>query len=605
MPEGSTAEIRAGLSTTLLLSVAAVAVALVAIFGEDGAFTPLTVTCALLGLVPWALVAGGVRVPSWLFLALAVPPGVVIVAVADNPGGMFPLMLAIVWLTRTSLLLVVPAVAVALAFLAILDCTFQKGSADDSGIVYFVGGLGISWLSGLLLRRQEALTAQLEAMRDAQVERMAATERARIARDVHDVVAHSLTVVMLNLTGARRALATDPAGADEALQRAETVGRESLDSIRQVMGLLREPAADAALPQPTIDALPRLVDGYRRAGLDVELAMPHTTAVDPAVGLVAYRVVQESLANVLQHAPGAPRDRGADRPGSGHPAHDRQRPGDRDVAGPERADRSRHAGDARAGAGRRWHVPGRRHAVRRLGGVGVAPGALPWPRPWSGMPEPLSVVLVDDQPLVRAGIAFILSTEPGIEVVSEAGNGELGLVAVADHRPDVVLMDVRMPVMDGLEATRRIRAGDGPPVLVLTTFDDDDVLWGAVEAGAAGFLLKDAPADEIIRAIRTVADGGSWLDPRVTPRLLDALRSARPTHVAPAVLAALSEREVEVLALIARGMSNVEIAAALYVSERTVKGHVGSIFTKLGARDRAAAIVLAYDAGLVTPGAQA
>ncbi len=216
--------------------------------------------------------------------------------------------------------------------------------------------------------------------------------------------------------------------------------------------------------------------------------------------------------------------------------------------------------------------------------------------------RPLTVVLVDDQPLVRAGIAFILSTEPGIDVASEAGNGELGLVAVADHRPDVVLMDVRMPVLDGLEATRRIRAAGGPPVLVLTTFDDDDVLWGAVEAGAAGFLLKDTSADDIIRAIRTVADGGSWIDPRVTPRLLLALRSARPSGgPASAVLAPLSEREVEVLALIARGASNTEIADALFVSERTVKGHVGSIFTKLGARDRAAAIVLAYDAGLVRP----
>ncbi len=214
----------------------------------------------------------------------------------------------------------------------------------------------------------------------------------------------------------------------------------------------------------------------------------------------------------------------------------------------------------------------------------------------------LRVVLVDDQPLVRAGIAFILSTDTGIDVASEAGHGELGLVAVADHHPDVVLMDVRMPVMDGLEATRRIRAADGPPVLVLTTFDDDDVLWGAVEAGAAGFLLKDTSADDIIRAIRTVADGGSWIDPRVTPRLLSALRAARPTPAGSDVLDPLSDRELEVLALVARGASNAEIAAELYVSERTVKGHIGSIFTKLGTRDRAAAIILAFDAGLVVPG---
>ncbi len=221
--------------------------------------------------------------------------------------------------------------------------------------------------------------------------------------------------------------------------------------------------------------------------------------------------------------------------------------------------------------------------------------------------RPLRVVLVDDQPLVRAGIAFIVSTEPGIEVATEAGNGELGVAAVAAHRPDVVLMDVRMPVLDGLGATRQIRDVDGPPVLVLTTFDDDEVLWGAIEAGAAGFVLKDAAADDIIKAIRIVADGGSWIDPRVAPRVLSALRAARPRSNGSngsdgsRTLVALSEREIEVLRLMARGASNVEIAANLYVSERTVKGHIGSIFTKLGARDRAAAIVLAYDAGLVVP----
>jgi DNA-binding NarL/FixJ family response regulator len=216
--------------------------------------------------------------------------------------------------------------------------------------------------------------------------------------------------------------------------------------------------------------------------------------------------------------------------------------------------------------------------------------------------HPLRVLVADDQALVREGLTALLELTDGIEVLGAAADGEQALALVADHRPDVVLMDVRMPVLDGLEATRRIRAGDGPPVLVLTTFDDDDVLWGAVEAGAAGFLLKDTAADDIIRAIRSVADGGSWIDPRVTPRLLAALRSARPAGAAGDVLAPLSEREVEVLALVARGASNTEIADELFVSERTVKGHVGSIFTKLGARDRAAAIVLAYDAGLVVPG---
>jgi DNA-binding NarL/FixJ family response regulator len=216
----------------------------------------------------------------------------------------------------------------------------------------------------------------------------------------------------------------------------------------------------------------------------------------------------------------------------------------------------------------------------------------------------IRVVLVDDQPLVRAGISFILSTEPGIDVVSEAANGEHALVAVAAHRPDVVLMDVRMPVLDGIAATERLHATGGPPVLILTTFDDDDVLWGALDAGATGFLLKDTPADDLCAAIRTIAGGGAWLDQRVTPRVLGALRKrgGRPASAAADAVARLSDREREVLVLVSQGASNIEIAERLYLSERTVKGHVGSIFAKLGARDRAAAIIVAYEAGLVTPG---
>ncbi len=213
----------------------------------------------------------------------------------------------------------------------------------------------------------------------------------------------------------------------------------------------------------------------------------------------------------------------------------------------------------------------------------------------------IRVVLADDQALVRAGIGLILGTEDDIDVVAECGDGAAAAIAARRQRPDIVLMDVRMPGTDGLEGTRRIRADvDGPPVLMLTTFDDDEVLWGAVQAGAAGFLLKDTEADELVRAVRVVAAGGSWLDPRVTPRVLAAVRTQSVPASSQAVTR-LSERETEVLRLMASGANNAEIADALVVSERTVKSHVGAIFMKLGVRDRAGAIVMAFEAGVAGP----
>jgi DNA-binding NarL/FixJ family response regulator len=213
----------------------------------------------------------------------------------------------------------------------------------------------------------------------------------------------------------------------------------------------------------------------------------------------------------------------------------------------------------------------------------------------------IRVVLADDQALVREGVTLILRTEDDIEVVADCSDGADAALAAERLRPDVVLMDVRMPGTDGLEGTRRVRQlADGPPVLMLTTYDDDEVLWGAIQAGAAGFVLKDTKADDLVRAVRAVAGGGSWLDPRVTPRVLGALRS-RSTPSAVGAVARLSDREREVLKLMASGANNVEIAEALIVSERTVKSHIGAIFSKLGVRDRAGAIVVAYEAGAAGP----
>jgi DNA-binding NarL/FixJ family response regulator len=216
----------------------------------------------------------------------------------------------------------------------------------------------------------------------------------------------------------------------------------------------------------------------------------------------------------------------------------------------------------------------------------------------------IQVALVDDQAIVRAGLARILSPADGFEVVAECADGREAIDRLPGLRPDVVLMDVRMPTLDGITATAHLRGLDPPlDVLVLTTFGEDEVLWGAIEAGAAGFVLKDSSADDLIAAVRAVAGGGAWFDSGVAPRLLDRYRrTVAPAARDAARLDSLTEREHEVLRLMARGQTNAEIAGALYVAEATVKTHVGSIFTKLGVRDRAAAIVFAYDHGVVSPG---
>jgi DNA-binding NarL/FixJ family response regulator len=213
----------------------------------------------------------------------------------------------------------------------------------------------------------------------------------------------------------------------------------------------------------------------------------------------------------------------------------------------------------------------------------------------------IRVLLVDDQELVRTGLRGILREPFGFAVVGECADGGEVVAAVEATAPDVVLMDVRMPFTDGVQATTRLRQrADSPPVLALTTFDDDEALAGMLRAGASGFVLKGVPAEDLQRAVQVVAGGGAWLDPAVTARVLAIYRSA-PTAAAARDpdLDALTARELEVLALIGRGRTNGEIAAELFVSEGTVKTHVNHLFTKLRLRDRAAAVVFAYDHGLV------
>ena len=369
-------------------------------------------------------------------------------------------------------------------------------------------------------------------------------------------------------------------------------------------------------PQPGLGELPALVERVRATGLDVSVRRVGAPfEVSDAAGLTVYRVVQEALTNALKHAeeptsvevrlafadpdlavrvtdngrarvtvpPSSP----AAASGGGHGL----------VGMAERA--TAFGGTLRAGSGRRRGLGGRGHAAR-----------LQDPRP--GMT--IRVVLADDQALLRKGFRMILEAEDGMEIVGEAPDGADAVRLVELYRPDVVLMDVRMPVLDGIEATRAISAsaaGDGTRVLILTTFDLDEYAFSALRAGASGFLLKDVPPAELVAAIRTVARGDAVVSPRITRRLLEEYAHTLPDLAAGAggadtggdaaeenpALASLTEREREVLLAVADGLSNAEIAERLYVSEATVKSHVGRLLAKLGLRDRVQAVVFAFQVG--------
>jgi DNA-binding NarL/FixJ family response regulator len=217
-----------------------------------------------------------------------------------------------------------------------------------------------------------------------------------------------------------------------------------------------------------------------------------------------------------------------------------------------------------------------------------------------GAAEEITVLIVDDQRMVRAGFAVILETEPGITVVGEAGDGEQAIELARQLSPSVVLMDIRMPVMDGLAAARVVLAETSSRVLMLTTFDSDDYVYAALRAGASGFLLKDAPSEQLVAAVRSVAAGDALIDPSITRRLIQKfVQATRPGAVDPPQLALLTPRERDVLRQIAQGLSNAEIAERLVIEPGTVKTHVGRILMKLNLRDRVQAVVLAYECGFV------
>jgi DNA-binding NarL/FixJ family response regulator len=218
--------------------------------------------------------------------------------------------------------------------------------------------------------------------------------------------------------------------------------------------------------------------------------------------------------------------------------------------------------------------------------------------------RPVRVLLVDDQALVRAGFRMILEAEPDLEVAGEAGDGEAAVAEAAACQPDVVLMDVRMPRVDGITATRRLMAGsaaDAPKVIMLTTFDMDEYVYDALRAGASGFLLKDVPPEQLVDGIHAVVSGQALLSPSITRRMIEVYLERRPAGPPAPALISLTPREREILQLLARGLSNAEIAGGLVVSETTVKTHVARVLMKLGLRDRVQAVIFAYENGVVAP----
>ncbi len=455
------------------------------------------------------------------------------------------------------------------------------------------------WVVGRAVARQERLVVELEEARRLLGQQELLTERRRIARDVHDFVGHGLAAVMLQVTSARHVLRRDPDAAEEALRSAEEVGRRSMQELRRTVTLLRsDDVTRVAAPVAAASEIPALVDEARAGGLNVELHVRgDLTKVPPRVGRALYPIAQEALANAARHAPRARTMLGLEL-ANGRVVFLAE------TSGPL------VAGDASERARPHYGLIGMQERATALGGEFEAgPTRDGWRRALRasrgrrGNPV-IGVAIVDDQAIVRAGLARILSPADGFDVVAECADGRQAVDVLPGLRPDVVLMDVRMPALDGIAATAQLRGLDDPlDVLVLTTFGEDEVLWGVIEAGAAGFVLKDSSAEELIAAVRAVAGGAAWFDPAVAPRLLERYRRV----VAPAArdaarLDQLTDREHDVLRLMARGATNAEIGATLFVAEATVKTHVGSIFGKLGVRDRAAAIVFAYDHGVVTPG---
>ena len=540
---------------------------------------------------------------------------------------------------------------------------FVVGASTHQGLVSlaatFLPQIAVLFLAvtlGEVVRSRRALAAETAQRlrvaheeRETEAARRVAEERLRIARDLHDTVAHSMATITVQAGSALHLLDGGDTNLRRALTAIRATSKEALAEMRATLGQLRTgTSGDPQTLTGGLDRLPALCDAVTAAGAPVTVEVEgEQRPLPPAVDQAAYRILQESLTNVLRHAGQAARatvslryepaaleiqvtDDGGQGTGHGGPGTD----------GSGTPNPARPAGDglqpARGGHGltgmaeRAAAVGGKVTAGLRTGGGFEVAAWLPAGRRRGR--EMIRVLLADDQALVRAGFRALLESADDISVVAEAQNGGAAVALVRELTPDVVLMDLNMPEVDGLTATGRITADPSlaaVKVVVLTTFDDDEHVFAALRAGASGFLVKDIEPEELLQAVRVVARGDALLAPSVTRSLIAAF--TRQPALEPAAraagagagpgapgassgdaravarqvgLASLTGREREVVALVAAGLSNDEIAARLVVSPLTAKTHVSRSMTKLAARDRAQLVVIAYEHGLAGPGGQ-
>ncbi|MGY1836310.1 response regulator [Blastococcus sp. SYSU DS0510] len=460
--------------------------------------------------------------------------------------------------------------------------------------------------------------AELVVLRQQAADHAVEAERFRIARELHDVVAHHISAMTVHARAGHHVAERDPQAALDALGYVAEAGSEAVTAMGSFVGTLRGEVAaggrDELVPQPTLEDLPDLLESFRRTGLVVHEDL-HTTGVSVAraLGLNAYRIVEEALTNAIRHG-AAERvwvqvwfdgedlhlqvdDNGRGLDGGCTPT------GHGLVGMAERAEL--HGGAMVFGPSPRGGC--RVEATLPTGHADSQGAAKSGSRRRPGRGgDVIRVLLADDQQVVRLGFRMVLDGEDDIEVVGEVGDGTAAIAVAEELRPDVALMDVRRPIMDGIAATSVI-AQRCPEVrvVVITTFELDEYVDGAVRAGAAGFLLKNIEPSALIEAVRTVVRGDALVDPAMTRSLIDYAMRQRDEPagaVDPQLLEQLSSREREALTMLSRGMSNAQVAAALFLGEATVKSHVSNMLVKLHLRSRVQAVVLAYETGFVQPG---